>query len=72
MPERSFALEAGGPERLRISWEGTFKSLSLVLDGRPTGSFEDAMALKAGRRFPLDDGSALKVKLVQSFLVPEL
>ena len=72
MPERSFALEAGGPERLQISWEGAFKSLSLVLDGRPAGSVEEAKELMAGRSFPLDDGTVLKVQLVQRFLVPEL
>ena len=72
MPEKNFALEPGGPERLSLSWSGNFKDMSLTLDGQPLGSFDDAKALKEGGTFALPDGSSLEVKLTSPFLLPEL
>jgi len=63
MPTKRFPLEPGGPDRLEIEWEGSFKNFTVSLDGVVLGSFEDYKALKAGRSFPLEEGSVVRVQL---------
>lgn len=72
MPQKSFALDPGGPERLEVSWQGAFKSLTLGLDGQPVASFEDPKELKDPQRIALPDGSTLEVQLASVFFLPEL
>lgn len=72
MPERHFALEPGGPERLSVSWSGGYKHLSVTLDGAPVGSFGAAKELKQAQRLSLPDGSTLTLQLASPFLIPEL
>ena len=72
MPEKRFALEPGGPERIAVSWSGNFKDLSVTFDGAPVGTFNEAKELKEPQRFSLADGSTLTVQLASPFLIPEL
>src|SRR3990172_9617142 len=72
MPTKRFPLEPGGPDRLEIEWEGSFKNFTVSLDGVVLGSFEDYKALKAGRSFPLEEGSVVRVQLGQWLVIPEL
>ena len=72
MPDRSFALERTGPERLGVSWRGAYKELSLSFDGRPVATFDDPNELKEARRVALPDGSTLEVQVARPFLLPEL
>jgi len=66
MPKNSFALEAGGPKRLQISWSGMWKNIQVTLDGQQLGTIPDKAALEQGAEFPLPEGSRLKVQLVRS------
>src|SRR3990172_11679563 len=72
MPTKRFPLEPGGPDRLEIEGEGSFKNFTVSLDGVVLGSFEDYKALKAGRSFPLEEGSVVRVQLGQWLVFPEL
>src|SRR5437588_1583055 len=72
MPSKSYALAAGGLQRLEVEWTGGWKSLTLRLDGREMGSVVGQKELKAGREFGLDDGSTLKVQLFSGFMGTEL
>jgi hypothetical protein len=64
MPSQSYALEKNGPKRLKLSWRGFWKDLTVTLDGKPIGAVPDRKALSAGQEFKLPDHSKLKVQLV--------
>ena len=72
MPSKSYALDRGGPERLSVSWEGTFKNLTLTFDGSPVASFSSAKEVETPRRLALPDGSELTVELAKVGPFPEL
>lgn len=72
MPKQSYALEAGGPKRLELSWKGFFKNMTITLDGMPLGTVTDHMALRTPQEYQLNDGSMLKVQLVQNLSGAEL
>jgi hypothetical protein len=72
MPQKKFALEAGGPQRLEVSWRGGFKDLSVSLDGQSVASFEGPKELKEPQRVSLPDGSTLEVQVASVFVIPEL
>src|SRR5262245_2263132 len=72
MPEKSYAIEPGGPPRLSVSWHGRYKDFQIAFDGAPVGSFEDSNALKEGGTFTLSDGSTLGGKLAAPLLLPAL
>jgi hypothetical protein len=72
MAKQVLALEQGGPKRLEISWEGTFKNFTIKLDGSEVGKLADQNALKLGQSFGLPDGSTLSVKLKSATLASEL
>lgn len=72
MPTKRYALEAGGGERVEVSWSGIWKNAAVTLDGRLLGTFADQKELKAGQEFRLEDGSALHVQLVQAGFATEL
>jgi hypothetical protein len=72
MPQKKFSLEAGGPQRLEVSWRGGFKDLSISLDGQSVASFEGAKGLKDPQRVSLPDGSTLEVQVASVFVIPEL
>jgi len=72
VPTQKFALERGQRERLTVCWRGSWKRLTVWLDGREVGTVPDARALREGQSFSLDDGTTLCVQLVQSFITPEL
>lgn len=72
MPAKKYALEPGGRQRLVLCWRGSWKCLTVWLDGQEVGTLPDQRALRAGQSFFLDDGSNLHVQLVQNFLTPEL
>ncbi|PYQ21472.1 MAG: hypothetical protein DMF79_08135 [Acidobacteria bacterium] len=72
MPQKKFSLEAGGPQRLEVSWRGGFKDLSISLDGQSVASFEGPKELKDPQRVSLPDGSTLEVQVASVFVIPEL
>jgi hypothetical protein len=59
MGKRSYALEPNGPQRLEISWQRSYKNLSILLDGHLIGVFNSKKELESGRDFCLPDGSTL-------------
>jgi hypothetical protein len=64
MPKRSFAIEAGAPKRLDISWGGLWRNFIVTFDGRQVGQVETGRQLRKGARFILPDGSQLQAQLV--------
>src|SRR3954468_13841258 len=66
MPSAKFALEAGGPKRLEVSWSGFWKNIAVRLDGDEVGSIPTKAELKQGRSFTLPDSSVIHVKLAES------
>ncbi len=72
MPSRKYALEAGGPERVAVDWEGAFKNLTLAFDGTTLGSFENAKDIETPHSFALADGSRLELVLAKIGPFPEL
>jgi hypothetical protein len=72
MPKQSYSLVAGGPKRLELSWQGLWRHLTVILDGRVIGTFPDQKALSAGQVFKLPDGSPLKIQLVRKYGSTEL
>ena len=72
MPKQSYALKAGGPKRLEISWKGVWKNTTIQLDGNVIGVVDGQKELSAGREYLLPDGTGLKVQLVKKFLGVEL
>ncbi len=67
MPTRQHPLEAGGPPRITLTWGAFWKDMRVRLDDRELGTIPDGKALKAGRDFPLGDGTTLHVRLEQGF-----
>lgn len=72
MPTREFALEAGGPKRLVIRWQGNWNQVEIVVDQQVLGTFENQAALKRGADFSLPTGGTLHVQLLKSFAQAEL
>lgn len=64
MPTRMFALERGGPKRLRIQWGRRFEDLEVALDGAPASRI-DPNALDDGASIALADGSSLLLRRVR-------
>jgi hypothetical protein len=72
MPEKRFALEPGGAERLAVSWKGSFKDFAIGFDEHLVASFEGPGALKRPQTLVLPDGSHLEVQLASPLGFPEL
>jgi len=73
MAKTQFALEAGGPKRLELSWGMFWKNFQVTLDGKQVGSVSGGQKeLKDGVEFRLPDGSELHVQLVQNAMNVEL
>lgn len=72
MPSKKYALEAGGPERVEVDWEGAFKNLTVTFDGASVGSFESAKDIEKTQSFVLPDGSRLELVLAKVGPFPEL
>jgi len=66
MPTRRFSLKRGEPKRIEVSWQGSFEQVTLRLDDTPIGTVPSRKELKAGYRFPLNDGSFITVQLSES------
>ncbi len=64
MPTQRYALEAGGPQRLEISWRGFWKDTTIQLDGNAISTIPGQKELRAGQEFVLPDKSVLRVQLV--------
>ena len=67
MPSRQFPLEPNGPNRLKITWQGTFfyveKNIQVVLDGKVIGEFPTRIEFVVGKEFQVDRNSTLFVWL---------
>jgi hypothetical protein len=72
VPEKSFAIEAGGANRLVVAWRGGYKDVAVSFDGQGVASFDGPKELKEAQRVALPDGSTLEVQVASPFLFPEL
>lgn len=73
MAKTQFALEAGGPKRLELSWGFSWKNFQVTLDGQQVGTAQGGQKeLKEGLQFRLPDGSVLEIQLVQSAMSTEM
>jgi len=72
MPKKSYALEAGGPPRVTIEWNGIWKNLRVAVDGQEVGRFATQKEVEAGGHFPLPIGGSLGVQLVRQLAAVEL
>lgn len=63
MPKQKLKLDAKGPANVEVSWKWNFKNVTVSVDGRELGSIPNKKELQQGKRFPLDGGGALEVKL---------
>ncbi|MFN8414175.1 MAG: hypothetical protein U0Z26_17475 [Anaerolineales bacterium] len=72
MPKQSFALESGGNKRLEVSWSGMWGNTTILLDGKTIGVIPNQKALLSGQEFVLNDGSILKIQLINMFVTTEL
>jgi hypothetical protein len=72
VPEKSFAIEAGGASRLDVAWRGGYKDVAVSFDGQGVASFDGPKELKEAQRVALPDGSTLEVQVASPFLFPEL
>ena len=64
MPKKQFAFEKGGSKRLKLSWGAYSKNLKIELDGEYLAGCR-GRELKAGKEFPLPDGSRLSVRMTK-------
>lgn len=73
MASKKLSLEAGGPQRLELSWGMFWKNFRVVLDGKEVGTVTGgAKELKQGVDFPLPDGTQLRIQLIQGAFNVEL
>ena len=63
MSTRNYPLNRGEPKRLEITTSAHFKNTIVRLDGNPIGSLSTKQELESGKRFPLGDGSWVRVQL---------
>lgn len=63
MPTKTFAVQAGGPPRVEISWRGIWKDVRVTFDRLEVLRFADQKALRTGGSASLPDGSTLEVRL---------
>lgn len=69
----NLALAPGGPERLELTWESSFKNLRVTLDGKLVGMAKGGQdELKKGVEFRLPDGSDLRIQLDNGPIIVEL
>jgi hypothetical protein len=72
VPTKQYALEVGGPKRVKVSWGMFWKNFRVEVDGQEVGRIEGGLkALHAGSTFALPNGSQLRVG-VKSGLVQNL
>lgn len=68
MPERKFALEKGGAERVVCRWEGLrFNGFRVLFDGQEIGGFDGRDGLLKGGTFRAPDGSEVFVQLTEGY-----
>lgn len=72
MPTKKFALRDGGPDEIEVSWRGVWKDVTVKHQEQVLGTLSGTKEMKAGREFPLRDGSVLGVKLHQGIGGAEL
>jgi len=71
MPSQKFALEAGGPQNVEVSWKAFWKDIEVRVDGSLVGAMANQSELSQGKGFMLSDGTNLHVQLI-SGISPEL
>lgn len=73
MGSKKLALEAGGPQRLELSWGLFWKKFTVTLDGKVVGTTDGGSSeLKKGVDFRLPDGSTLSVQIQSGVLQVDL
>lgn len=60
---RSYPIEPRGPERVTLSWEGSFRDLRVAFDGVECATLDAKKVTGRGDRAPLPDGSMLFVRV---------
>jgi hypothetical protein len=69
MPSQRFAIEASGPKRLTLTWEGSWKNFRVLFDGSELANADGPEALAAGLERQLPDGSRLRLELMAAGLL---
>jgi hypothetical protein len=72
MPKHTFALEKGLLRRIRVTWKGTWKDVTVRFDDKILGVIPNQKALETGKEFPLPDGTSIKVQLARQYGSTEL
>ena len=65
MPTQKFSFRKGEPTRLEVSWGSGWKDVVILVDSNEVGRIINKNELKEGKEFYLQDGSILKIKLIQ-------
>jgi hypothetical protein len=60
---RGYALERGGPERIELRWEASFRDVRVLFDGAEVAVLERKKIPREGAKITLPDGSVLSVRL---------
>jgi hypothetical protein len=60
---RSYAIEAGGPERVELRWGASFREVRVLFDGAEITVLERKKLPRDGAKITLPDGSMLTVRL---------
>ncbi len=72
MPKHTFAFEKGLLRRIRVTWKGAWKNVTVRFDDKILGVIPDQKTLEAGKEFPLPDGTTIKVQLTKQYGSTEL
>lgn len=72
MGKRSYALRAGGRDRINLTWKWNFKDVRIALNGKTVGYFPNRRAIEIGKEFLLPDNSTLMVQYYRPLFVREL
>lgn len=62
MPTLRYPLDANGPKRLELAWEGYYRNFTVKLDDQLISQVSGPQALSAGRTLALPDGSTLLLR----------
>ena len=73
MPTKTYPFEEEGPDRLELSWRGSFKDFTVTLDGLQLNTESwNRKQIQDGQRIELPDGSKLLIKQERNFFGNEL
>jgi len=72
MPKQKLAFERGGTKQIELNWQLPWRNMTVSAGARALGQFADRAELTAGKDFPLEGGSVLRVRLRRELGLPVL